>query len=46
MCVDAGNVRCVAVCECSSFSSWMALALLVVVALVVAGCVCGGCGDA
>jgi hypothetical protein len=45
VCVDAGNVRCVAVCGCSSLSSWMALDLLVVVALV-AGCMCGGCGDA
>jgi hypothetical protein len=44
-CVDAGNIRCMAVYGCSSLSSWMALALLVVVALV-AGCVCGGCGDA
>jgi hypothetical protein len=27
VCVDAGNVRCVAVCGCSPLSSWMALAL-------------------
>jgi hypothetical protein len=46
LCVDAGSVCCMAMCGCSSLSSWMALALLVVVALVVVGCVCGGCGDA
>jgi hypothetical protein len=27
MCVDPGDVRCVAVCGCSPLSSWMALAL-------------------
>jgi hypothetical protein len=27
LCIDAGNVRCVAVCGCSPLSSWMALAL-------------------
>jgi hypothetical protein len=46
MCEEAGNVRCVAMCGCSPLSSWMALAFLGVVALVDAGCVCGGCGDA
>jgi hypothetical protein len=41
MCVDAGNVRCVAVCGCALLSSWRALALWGLLRLLRVACLVG-----